>query len=103
MKTIPAYAFVIVALMVSGSALADEELARSKNCLTCHAVDQKRVGPAFKDVAQKYAGQQDAAAKLAEKVVKGGSGVWGQMPMPANKQVSAEEAKKLVEWILSLK
>lgn len=82
---------------------ADEQLAKSKNCLACHAINNKIVGPAYKDVANKYAGQTDAADKLAEKVMKGGGGVWGQMAMPPNPQVSAEEAKQLVQWILSLR
>ncbi|MCU0736108.1 MAG: c-type cytochrome [Methylotetracoccus sp.] len=82
---------------------ANEQLAQSKNCLACHGIEQKIVGPAYKDVANKYAGQPDVADKLAEKVVKGGGGVWGQMPMPPNPQVSAEEAKQLVQWILSLR
>ncbi len=96
-------AIIGAGMVVSGSVLASEEFAKSKGCLACHAVDKKIVGPAFKDVAQKYAGQKDAEAKLAEKVVKGGSGVWGQIPMPPNPKVSADEANKLVQWILSLK
>ena len=78
-------------------------LAQSKNCMACHAVDKKLVGPSYKDVAAKYAGQNGAADKLADKVVKGGGGVWGPVPMPANSQVSAAEAKTLTTWILSLK
>ncbi len=96
-------AIVGAGVIVSGSVLASEELAKSKGCLACHAVDKKIVGPAFKDVAQKYAGQKDAETKLAEKVIKGGSGVWGQIPMPPNPKVNADEANKLVGWILSLK
>ena len=71
--------------------------------MACHQIDQKVVGPPFKAVAAKYAGQSDAVDKLAEKVMKGGSGVWGAVPMPANPQVSEAEAKQLVQWILSLK
>lgn len=78
-------------------------MAKAKNCLACHAVDKKLVGPAYKDVAAKYAGQKDAPAKLEAKVMKGGSGVWGPVPMPANPQVNADEAKQLVAWILTLK
>ncbi|MFW5329339.1 c-type cytochrome [Hydrogenophaga aromaticivorans] len=88
---------------ISAPAMADEALAKSKNCMACHAVDKKLVGPAYKDVAKKYAGNAKAADMLAEKVVKGGSGVWGAIPMPANPQVSAAEAKKLVAWVLSQK
>lgn len=85
------------------TASASEELARSKNCLMCHSIDNKVIGPAYRDVAKKYAGQADAAKALAEKVIKGGGGVWGTMPMPPNPQVSADEAAALVQWILGLK
>lgn len=91
------------ACVLAAPAMADEALAKSKNCMACHSVDKKLVGPAYKDIAKKYAGQADAQAKLADKVVKGGSGVWGAIPMPANPQVSADEAKKLVAWVLSAK
>ena len=87
----------------SSPAFAQLDLAQSKNCLTCHAVDKKVVGPAYVDVAKKYAGDKTAADKLTQKVMKGGSGVWGPVPMPANPQVSEAEAKKLVTWILGLK
>lgn len=76
------------------------ELAKIKNCMACHAVDKKLVGPAYNDLKSKYAKDPKAVDKLVEKVMKGGSGVWGQIPMPANPQVSADEAKKLVTWIL---
>ena len=89
--------------IVSTPALADLQLATAKNCMACHAVDKKLVGPSYKDVAAKYASQKDAADKLAVKVIKGGSGVWGPVPMPANTQVSPDESKKLVAWILSQK
>jgi cytochrome c len=88
---------------IAGPALADQKLAQDKNCLACHAVDKKLVGPGFQDVAAKYAGQKDAADKLAVKIQKGGSGVWGPVPMPANTQVNDAEAKKLATWVLSLK
>ncbi len=88
---------------VSAPALADQALANAKNCMTCHAIDKKLVGPAYKDVAAKYAGQKDAADKLAVKIQKGGSGVWGPVPMPPNTQVNEAEAKKLATWVLSLK
>ena len=84
-------------------ALADAELATKKNCMACHAIDKKQVGPSYKDVAAKYAGQKDAVDKLTQKVMKGGAGVWGAIPMPANPQVSAAEAKQLVDWIMSQK
>lgn len=91
-----------VAAVVAGPAFANADLAKAKNCMACHAVDKKMVGPAFKDIAAKYAGQKDAAAKLADKVIKGGTGVWGQIPMPAN-AVSKDEADKLVAWVLAAK
>ena len=96
---------VVVAMsaLASSSAMASADLAKAKNCMACHAVANKLVGPAFKDVAAKYAGQKDAEAKLSAKVMKGGSGSWGAVPMPANPQVSEAEAKTLVKWVLSQK
>jgi cytochrome c len=96
-------AFVTAGFAVSTPALADLQLATAKNCMACHAVDKKLVGPSYKDVAAKYAGQKDAADKLATKIIKGGSGVWGPVPMPANAQVNPEEAKKLATWVLATK
>jgi cytochrome c len=90
-------------LAVALPAAADDQtkLATEKGCTACHAVDKKVIGPAYKDVAKKYKSDAKAADALAAKVVKGGSGVWGPIPMPPNK-VSDDEAKKLVAWILSL-
>ena len=88
---------------VSAPALADQALANAKNCMACHAADKKLVGPSYKDVAVKYAGQKDAVDRLAAKIIKGGAGVWGPVPMPANAQVNEAEAKKLAAWVLSLK
>jgi cytochrome c len=88
---------------VAAPALADQALATSKNCMACHAIDKKLVGPAFKDVAAKYVNDKSAVEKLATKVIKGGSGVWGPIPMPANTQVNETEAKKLVAWVLAAK
>ena len=100
-------AFVAVAvaagLLSAAPAFASADLAKAKNCMACHAVDKKLVGPSYKDVAAKYAGQKDAVATLAAKVQKGGVGAWGQIPMPPNPQVSADEAKTLVEWVLAQK
>ena len=90
-------------LSVAAPAMADLTLATSKNCMACHAVDKKLVGPAYKEVATKYAGQKDAVDKLAAKIIKGGSGVWGPVPMPANAQVNEAEAKKLAAWVLTQK
>ncbi len=92
-----------MAVSVAAPAMADEALAKSKNCMSCHATDKKLVGPAYKEVAKKYAGQKDAAATLVTHVMKGSKGVWGPVPMPANPQVNDAEAKKLVDWVLSLK
>lgn len=103
MKAIYVATMIAVGLGVSGQVLADEALAKAKNCMSCHAIDKKLVGPSYKDVAAKYAGQKDAVATLAAKVQKGGVGAWGQIPMPPNPQVSADDAKKLVEWVLAQK
>ena len=94
-----------VALCVAwpSAAAAAPALAGRKNCLSCHQIDSKIVGPSYKDVAARYAGQADAPGRLVQKVMKGGSGVWGAVPMPANPQVSDSEARQLVQWILSLK
>ncbi len=91
------------AVSVAAPAFADQALAKSKNCFSCHAIDKKVVGPAYQDVARKYAGQKDAVDKLATKIMKGGSGVWGVVPMPVNSQVNEAEAKKLAAWVLTLK
>lgn len=92
-----------VGLLATGSAHASQALAQKNNCLSCHAVDKQIVGPAYKQVAAKYKGDASAPAKLAEKVKKGGSGVWGQIPMPPNPQVSDADMKALIQWILSQK
>lgn len=88
---------------ISSPAMASADLAQKKNCLACHAVDTKRIGPSYKDVAAKYADNKDATATLVTKVIKGGGGVWGAIPMPANPQVTEAEAKALVQWILTVK
>lgn len=95
--------FALIAVAATMPAMAQLELAQQKNCLACHAVDKKLVGPAYKDVANKYRGQPGMVDKLAQKIMKGGSGVWGPVPMPANTQVNEAEAKKLAAWVLSLK
>ena len=89
-------------LGISGQVLADEALAKAKNCMSCHAVDKKLVGPSYKDVAAKYKGDAAAAEALATKIKAGGKGVWGQIPMPPN-NVTPDEAKKLATWVLSQK
>jgi cytochrome c len=102
MKLTPAILFAVASVAMA-PAFASQDLAQKKNCMACHALDKKLVGPSYKDVAAKYAGQKDAVDKLAQKVVKGGSGVWGQVPMPANAQVNEAEAKQLVQWIMTIK
>ncbi len=96
---------IALSALASTPAMADAglDLAKAKNCMACHAVANKVVGPAYKDVAAKYAGQKDAEAKLVAKVIKGGSGTWGAVPMPANAQVNEAEAHTLVKWVLSQK
>jgi cytochrome c len=102
MKAIYVALLAVAGVAVTGHAAADEALAKAKNCLTCHAIDKKLVGPAYKDVAAKYKGDAGAAAKLAAKIKAGGKGVWGEIPMPPN-NVTDDEAKKLATWVLSQK
>ena len=102
-RTVLAIAGAAAGFAVCAPAMADLQLATAKNCMACHAVEKKLVGPAYKDVAAKYVGQPGAADKLVAKVLKGGSGTWGPVPMPANAQVTPDEAKKLVAWILAQK
>lgn len=103
MKILPSLLVAATLAAVGAPAMANPELAQKKACLACHSVDNKIVGPSYKDVAKKYKGQKGIEAKLAEKVMKGGKGAWGEVPMPANPQVNEAEAKQLVSWILSLK
>lgn len=91
------------ALIVAAPAMADEAMAKANNCMACHAVDKKLVGPAYKDVAKKHGNDASKADMLAAKIIKGGSGVYGAIPMPANPKVSEADAKKLATWVLSLK
>ena len=93
---------LIAVALVSAPAFASQELATKKNCMACHAVDKKLVGPSYQDVAAKHAGEKDAVAKLSEKIIKGGVGAWGQIPMPPN-NVTPDEAKALATWVLTLK
>jgi cytochrome c len=94
---------VAAGLLAAGAANANEELAKKSACLACHTVDKKLVGPAYKEIAKKYAGQADAEAKLFKKVKEGGSGNWGQIPMPPNAAIKDDDVKTLVKWILSMK
>ena len=108
MRTIYAPFLVAAGIFAINSAHADESLAKAKGCFACHTVEKKLVGPAYKDIAKRYAGQKEMEAKLAEKIIKGGKGAWAkelgaELPMPPNTTVKADEAAKLVKWILSLK
>jgi cytochrome c len=97
--------FAAVGVAAAGAVSADagEDLLKKNGCTACHAIDKKLIGPAYVDVAAKYKGDAGAAAKLAEKVKKGGSGVWGQVPMPPNPQVSDADLKAMIAYILALK
>jgi cytochrome c len=90
-------------LLISGAASADQALAQKNACMSCHGVDKKIVGPAFKEVAKKYAGDKTAHERLVAKVKTGGKGVWGPIPMPPSPQVKQEDASKIIDWVLSLK
>ncbi|KAF1049139.1 c-type cytochrome [Xylophilus sp.] len=103
MKRLPALVLAAGCILGSTPALADLALAKAKQCMACHAVDRKLVGPSYKDVAARYAGQPGAADKLAAKILKGGAGVWGPVPMPANSQVSEAEARQLAAWVLTVR
>jgi cytochrome c len=96
-------AFLWGSLVASGMSHAQMELAKDKHCLSCHAMDKKVVGPSYLDVAAKYSKDPMAKERLALKIMKGGSGVWGIIPMPANPQVNPQEAQALAAWVLQLK
>ncbi len=89
-------------LLAAAPARADEALAKKHNCLACHQIDKKSIGPAYKEIAKKYKGQAGIDAKLAEKVKKGGSGVWGPVPMSPNAAVPDADIKTLVAWIMKM-
>ena len=96
-------ALVSLALpLLAGSALASEELAKQKACLACHQAATKVLGPSYKDIAARYKGDKDAEKKLAGKIRAGGTGVWGQIPMPPNAAVNEAEAITLAKWILAM-
>jgi len=98
-----ALTIALAGLAVALPAQANEALAKKNACMACHAIDKKLVGPSFKDIAAKYRGDKNAEAMLADKVKKGGSGVWGQVPMPPNAAVPEADIKTLVKWVLSTK
>ena len=94
---------LLVGLTIAAGVHANEKLAQSSGCMTCHAVDKKLVGPTYKEIASKYAGDKNAETTLVKKVKAGSQGVWGSMPMPPNAHVKDEDAQSMVRWILSLK
>jgi cytochrome c len=100
MKHTVAILAATVAALTSVPAAANLALAQKNACTACHAVDKKLVGPAYQEVAKKYAGQKDAEAKLVESIRKGGSGKWGAIPMPAQPGLSDADAKTLAAWVL---
>ncbi len=101
MKTRLQLIFAVAAAAAALPAHASLALAQKNACIACHSVDKKLVGPSYQDVAKKYAGQKDAAAQLAESIRKGGSGKWGNVPMPAQPALSEADAKALAEWVLA--
>lgn len=94
---------LVLPVLIVRPGFANTDLARAKNCISCHAAGNKVIGPAYKEIAARYAGDITAQERLVQKVLKGGSGVWGSVPMPANPQVSEAEAQTLVKWILMLR
>jgi cytochrome c len=100
MKLIAA-AVISAAALVSAPAMANLDLAKKSNCMSCHTVDKKLVGPSYKDVAAKYAGKADAVKTLAAKVKAGGKGNWGEVPMPPNANVKDADIETLVKWVLA--
>lgn len=96
-----ATALIAAGVMVSAPAMASLDLAKKSNCMSCHQVDKKMVGPSYQDVAKKYAGNADAVKMLSEKVKKGGKGTWGQIPMPPNAAVKDADIETLVKWVLA--
>lgn len=103
MKLIKMVAPVLIAagVMVSAPAMANLDLAKKSNCMSCHTVDKKLVGPSYQDVAKKYAGNKNAVKDLSAKVKVGGKGVWGEIPMPPNAAVKDADIEILVKWILA--
>lgn len=93
---------ILAGIAVGGVAQASEDLAKAKNCLTCHAADKKIVGPSYKDIAAKRAGEKGAEAALAQKIKAGSKNEWGTVPMPPN-NVSDAEAATLAKWVLAHK
>lgn len=103
MKYIMSVVVIGGTMLMASTAIANPDLARQKNCMACHSVNNKLVGPSFKDIGKRYDGQGGAEDKLVQAILKGSSGNWGAVPMPANGQVSEAEARTLVKWVLSQK
>ncbi len=101
MKTAVRLGAMLAWAAIAMPAQANLALAQKNACTACHAVDKKLIGPAYQDVAKKYAGQKDAAAALVESIRKGGSGKWGAVPMPAQPNLSEADAKTLAAWVLA--
>ncbi|MCS7083737.1 MAG: c-type cytochrome [Aquificaceae bacterium] len=95
-------ALTLALFVLAGFAFANQQLAQQKGCMACHAIDAKKVGPAYKEIAKKYAGRADAVDYLSQKIKQGGRGVWGQVPMPPQ-NVSDQEARQLAQWIMTIK
>lgn len=95
-------ALIALSAAIATPALASEELAKAKNCTTCHGMANKIVGPSYKDIVAKRAAEKGAEAALAAKIKNGSKGEWGAVPMPPN-NVSDAEAATLAKWVLSLK
>jgi cytochrome c len=103
MKKLQAVLLSVGLGFVCASAQANLALVDKNACLNCHSVEKKMVGPAFKDIALKYKDRKDASAYLSEKLIKGSSGVWGPIPMPAMAQLKPEEVQTMTKWILELR
>jgi cytochrome c len=100
-KTLFSALALSASLLIATPSFANEALAKSAGCASCHKADGKILGPGYKQIAEKYKGQKDAEAMLIKKVIEGGKGVWGQIPMPANTGAKPEDVKTLVKWILT--
>ncbi len=103
MKKLIAACALCAGVTLMASVHANEKLAQSSGCMTCHTVDKKVIGPSYKEIADKYRNDKAAAAKLFQKVKAGGKGVWGETPMPPNAHVKDDDIKTIVQWVLSIK
>lgn len=96
-----AIAIVASTALLSSPVMANMDLAKKSNCMSCHTVDKKLVGPSYRDIARKYAGNKEAVKTLAAKVKAGGKGGWGEIPMPPNQNVKDADINTLVKWVLA--